>query len=263
MAATTQSVAIMSTDDDWELWARRDPYYAVLTDPSYRSKVMSEQTKRQFFETGFGHANFVLETSRLRIDSSFHPVTALDFGCGVGRVTIPLAAKVAHVVGLDVSDSMLSEAARNAETFQCGNIEWVKSVSELQHADRRFDLVHSAITLQHIDIPRGRRLFSDLIDFLNPRGICAIQILYASKRYAESFGTPPANNSNATIPTSSKRPDDVDPPMEMNPYSLSELAFIMQERGIEDFYSKFTDHGGEFGAFVFFRKPANIRGALI
>ena len=35
---------------------------------------------------------------------------ALDFGCGVGRLTQPLAARVRQVVGLDISDEMIRRA---------------------------------------------------------------------------------------------------------------------------------------------------------
>ncbi len=38
----------------------------------------------------------------------------LDFGCGIGRVTIALAPEVASVVGLDLSSEMLAQARRRA-----------------------------------------------------------------------------------------------------------------------------------------------------
>ena len=47
-----------------------------------------------------------------------------------------------------------------------------------------------------------------------------------------------------------------DPEMQMNPYQLSELAFLLQSAGIPGFQAQFTDHGGELGVFLFFKKPA-------
>jgi 2-polyprenyl-3-methyl-5-hydroxy-6-metoxy-1,4-benzoquinol methylase len=38
----------------------------------------------------------------------FAPRRVLDFGCGVGRVTLPLARRVDAVVAIDIADSMLS-----------------------------------------------------------------------------------------------------------------------------------------------------------
>lgn len=46
-----------------------------------------------------------------------------------------------------------------------------------------------------------------------------------------------------------------DPEMLMNPYNLSELAFMLQTAGVASFSVEFTDHGGELGVFLFFRKP--------
>ncbi len=38
----------------------------------------------------------------------------IDFGCGVGRLLIPLARNFEHAVGVDVSEVMLAETASNA-----------------------------------------------------------------------------------------------------------------------------------------------------
>ena len=43
--------------------------------------------------------------------------------------------------------------------------------------------------------------------------------------------------------------------MQMNPYNVTEMLFIMQSAGILRFQTEFTDHGGELGLFVFFQKP--------
>ena len=47
-----------------------------------------------------------------------------------------------------------------------------------------------------------------------------------------------------------------DPETQMNPYNLSELAFMLQTAGVKSFSVDFTDYGGELGVFLFFRKPA-------
>ena len=41
----------------------------------------------------------------------------------------------------------------------------------------------------------------------------------------------------------------------MNPYIVNELFFYMQGKGVQRFYSEFTDHGGELGLIIFFRMP--------
>ena len=46
-----------------------------------------------------------------------------------------------------------------------------------------------------------------------------------------------------------------DPEMQMNVYSLSDLAFMLQTAGVKAFNAEFTDHGGELGVFMYFMKP--------
>ena len=51
--------------------------------------------------------------------------TALDIGCGTGQLTLPLAARLGHVVGLDPEPDMLRLARRTAERHGVANALWV------------------------------------------------------------------------------------------------------------------------------------------
>ena len=104
----------------------------------------------------------------------------------VGRVALPMAERFAQVVGVDVSPAMLAEAARNAAAMDLTNLALVGSDVELSEVEGRFDLVHSAITLQHIDVDRGRRL----IELIAPGGFGAIQITYGKAHLPKTFGQP-------------------------------------------------------------------------
>ena len=46
----------------------------------------------------------------------------------------------------------------------------------------------------------------------------------------------------------------VDPEMQMNSYSLNELLFMVQSAGARELHATFTDHGGELGVFLYFRR---------
>lgn len=248
------------TDEAWVQWGERDPYFAVITDPKYRSAQLTDTARDEFFATGRWHAKYVLDACRRHVAAGFQPRRALDFGCGVGRVALPLAEQVEQVVGVDISPAMLEEARRNAAARGQGNLSWVRSDDTLSAVEGRFDLVHSCITFQHIDVPRGRVLFARLLELLEPGGAGVIQITYAKARHADTFGQPPAPPpaQKARSLLRSLLPHDGpprDPEMQMNAYPLGELAYLMQSAGIKGFRADFTDHGGELGLFLFFGKP--------
>ncbi len=254
-----------TTDDAWRAWGERDPYYAVITDPKFRAGKLTEAAKQEFFESGRQSLGYVLSCCQAYLGATPAPGRALDFGCGVGRVALPMAERFAQVVGVDVSPAMLAEAARNAAAGGQSNLTWVGSDDALSAVTGQFDLVHSAITLQHIDVARGRRLFQRLVDLIAPGGFGAIQVTYGKTHFAQTFGQPdkPQHKQSVTRRLFSRsasfvrRPSGSDPEMQMNAYNLSELAFILHAGGIQRFHTEFSDHGGELGVFYFMQKPGS------
>ena len=153
--------------DDWNELARREPYYAVLTDPRFLRANLTDDARRAFFATGDADVDALLETIGAAPSS-----TALDFGCGVGRLTLALARRVASVTGCDVAPDMVAEARRNAAILGVANSEFVASLDAL--ADRRFDLVCSLIVFQHIPVREGLATLTRLLRLLAPGGVAAI-----------------------------------------------------------------------------------------
>jgi len=70
----------MNTDNDWEEWGRRDPYFGVITDPKFRSGKITEDAKREFLASGESHVHGVLATIRKHIDPGFAPRTTFPAG---------------------------------------------------------------------------------------------------------------------------------------------------------------------------------------
>ena len=74
----------------------------------------------------------------------------LDIGCGVGRLTRPLAAQAERVIAIDVSEEMLSRARElNPEL---GNVEWMlgDGTSLAGIGDATIDGCVSIVVFQHI-----------------------------------------------------------------------------------------------------------------
>lgn len=162
----------MPAEGDWERIGRDDPYYGVLSTDQYHADQLSPESKAQFFRTGEQHFERVLATV-LRLQPNLSTRRALDFGCGVARVTIPMSRNFDEVVGVDVSQSMLAEAKKNISAQGDG-----ARVQLASAADGRFDFIHAHIVFQHIPRARGMELFRDLLGRLNPGGVAMIQFHY-------------------------------------------------------------------------------------
>jgi SAM-dependent methyltransferase len=259
-------ISDLGTDAAWEEWGRRDPYYGVITHPKFRRDAITEQDRREFFESGQAHVDHVMRVIRSCINSAFAPNSILDFGCGVGRIVIPFAALGSETVGLDVSASMLQEARRNCDERQLTNVGLVLSDDALSSLTGQFDLIHSFIVFQHIPPQRGKAIFANLLAHLAPGGAAAVHFGYAKRPLriapvdepAPPIAEPPqpvVEPAQTIVDPSSAATPPADPEMQMNLYTVNELFCVMQDRGVHQFHVEFTDHGGELGIFLFFGVP--------
>lgn len=169
----------MGTDRDWEAWGQNDPYYGVLSKEDFRIDALSADTRQAFFDSGEQHVDALLHTIRNTFCADFRPQRSLDFGCGVGRLLIPLARRSDHATGVDVSPSMLAEAARNCAAFNITNVELVASDDSLSEARGEYDLIHSHIVFAHIDPRRGTAIIEALAARVRVGGFIAVQVLYS------------------------------------------------------------------------------------
>jgi len=97
----------------------------------------------------------------------------LDFGCGTGLVTLPLARHVAQVAGVDSSRGMLEVLDRKIAEYGIGNV--TTRFLDFDAGDSltgTYDLVVSSLTLHHV--PDTQSLLVALVQRLNPGGILCI-----------------------------------------------------------------------------------------
>ena len=102
---------------------------------------------------------------------------ALDFGCGTGLVSIPLAGKLGKIIALDSSPGMIEVLEEKLSKLSITNIQTVCAEIENVELPATFDIIFTSMALHHIAETEPVLLkFSEL---LKPGGIVAIADLDA------------------------------------------------------------------------------------
>ncbi len=105
-----------------------------------------------------------------------HHGRALDFGCGVGRLSQALAATFDRVDGVDISESMIRSALEfNRHGDKCKY--HVNTRDDLRlFDDDTFDFVYSNITLQHVPPEYALRYIAEFMRVLKPGGVAVFHV---------------------------------------------------------------------------------------
>lgn len=259
-------MATLNSDKSWISYGKKNAYYGVLSDDQYLDKNLTDESKKKFFSSGYTYVDNIFKIIYKDFDEEFRPNKAVDFGCGTGRLAIPLAKKAVEVVAVDVSDDMIEEARVNAKANNLSNITFRISddfVSDM--SGEKFDLINSYIVFQHINLERGQRIFKKLIESLNLNGIGVIHLTYENKR---STFKRVVDKFRYRIPYFDdllnliRGKSTLLPLMQMNNYNLNKIFLILQNEGIEKMQTIFTDHGGYFGVVLIFQRKENTGKSL-
>jgi SAM-dependent methyltransferase len=251
---------INNSDKDWERFGETDPYFAVLTAPEFHGRLSGTERAR-FFASGKLHIETILSIIHERLDPSFAPARALDFGCGVGRLLLPLAERCKEVTGVDVSPSMLAEARRNCDAVDANRVQLVLGDDDLSAVRGPFDFVHTYIVLQHIPVERGEKLVRNLAAKLAPGGVGMFHVPYTPGRTRLTskllYWLRTKVPGGKWVLNLARGRAVSAPVMQMNAYSVTRLLDILWGEGCLEMHVRFSNHDGARGVLIFARK-ANV-----
>jgi len=248
---------LVGTDRDWEKLGKKDPYWAVVSAEKYRQDALDDSALSEFFLSGREHLDQVLCMLRNNFRSNFSPGSSLDFGCGVGRIAIPLAGCSQSVTAVDVSPAMLEQAARNAASQGAQNIGFLQTSELSSIADGSMDLVHSYMVFQHILPLRGERLFRELLRKLNSGGMGALHLtvdrdVSLAKR-AVSWVRGRFRPAHWIVNLLQGRPV-FGPAIYMYTYSPRRLLRYIRAAGCKRIIAEPLQHGSHVGIMFYFEK---------
>jgi SAM-dependent methyltransferase len=252
---------MLSTDKDWKKWGEKDPYFGVVSHPEFGAGSI-EQNREVFFNSGEKFIAEVLSQADRYFGGVQQRGSALDFGCGVARLIIPLARRFEHVDGLDVSALMLDEARKNCKLFAVENAKFHLTNGQIDgvHWPRRYDFVNSYIVLQHIPVRRGYAIINSLLGLLNDRGIA---MLHVSTRRKHPPMRAAAYHIRNKVPFAGyalnilQRKPFLAPQMQMNEYDLARVLEIFSNHNMKEISLTIENHQGVETARLLAKKSGN------
>ena len=165
----------MSLDEirkDWTTLGAAAPLWAVCVDPAKRHGGWDDD---EFLASG--RAEIDAAMARLaELGIAHGRERALDFGCGVGRLTQALCAYFEQCCGVDIAPSMI-ELARGHNGYGSRCRYEVNAAPDLRlFADGSFDFIYSSLVLQHMRRRYAKGYITEFLRILSPGGCLVFRL---------------------------------------------------------------------------------------
>src|SRR5688500_17039325 len=138
---------IKNLEKNWNLLGKEDPMWAILVSSDKKGNKWKPE---EFFASGRKEIDELmhnLESLGLKLNKN----KALDFGCGIGRLTQALAFHFEEVSGVDIAKSMI-ETANRFNQFKERVQYYLNTQDNLSlFSSDSFDFIYTNIVLQHIE----------------------------------------------------------------------------------------------------------------
>lgn len=172
-------MSFKTTSKNWEGLAQKDALWAICTNPNKRKGKWDEE---EFFKMGELEIDKIISYLKEKTYLGDKSAKALDFGCGVGRISRALSKHFDVVSGVDVSETMINKARIANQDFPQLSFFHNPHPDLRIFNDNEFDLVYTSIVLQHISYPESLEYIKDFKRIIRKDGLAVFQFPTEDKR---------------------------------------------------------------------------------
>lgn len=222
----------------WDKLGKYNAFWAVLSDKK-------QWDEKEFFETGRREIKQVLDDLKEeQVSVTFGK--ALDFGCGLGRLSQALSQHFKEVVGIDIAASMIEQAK---ELHPPKNVQYKNITSGDLKAfqDDTFDFVFTDIVFQHMNNQLTLGYLEEMYRVLKKNGVLVFQLPSHPAKTWKGFLIKSLPDSVLTALRKG---------MEMNPISKQTALDHLKKIGFEVIRVKRDPNHKHWHAYFYYvRKP--------
>jgi SAM-dependent methyltransferase len=161
-------------EQSWVKMGEDWPHFSVLSQEQFYPRNLASSID-WFWDSGEGEVGVTLSLlDRLGLEPAGK--ICVEYGCGLGRVTMPFAARFAEVHAYDISASHLELARERAEVVGAGNVHFHHRGDGVLGPLVDCDFFYSRLVFQHNPPPVMRELIRLALASLLPGGVAVFEM---------------------------------------------------------------------------------------
>ena len=221
----------------WRALGQRDPFWSVLTHDEFRAANLTEEALDAFYHSGESSAGLI-DLFAARNNTALPRGVCVDFGSGVGRVSVHLAERFDKVIAVDISEGNLHQcremaARRGLSNIECHLLRSPQDLSQLPDVD----FVYSVIALQHNTPPIQKLMLDTLLSKIKNGG----GFLFQTQTYY--------HDDAFDVETYLNSPVDV---MDVHSLPMHEVLRLIENHGLSIREVAWDHWTGRHGSYTFF-----------
>lgn len=199
-AATSEQLALLldRVRQAWTHLGEVRPFHSVLSSERFLPKNIGK-SEAEFWISGEREAAVIETLLAAQGVRDLGSKTAVEYGCGLGRITLPLGQRFASVHGYDISPTHLDGARARAQRLGTTNVEFHLRADNFFTDLEKCDFFYSNIVFQHNPPPIILQLIRLALKSLKPGGLAAFQCQVYRKDYSFSLPDYLAESPNSDM----------------------------------------------------------------